>query len=142
MTDEWKAREIVDGQHNDELTTIISRKTFGLDTAAHKKLKGLKTRKLHDRMMNLELIFAMLGENSTPAIAVAQDAQGFRENADAASSGGKVAGDVRRNLGGRLCKAIVSKNNVLGSDKRVNDPTPLTMEQPMPMPMPKQEPKP
>lgn len=132
LTDEWKARGIVEGQDYGELTNIISRKTFGLDTAAHKKYKGLKAHSLRDHMTDLELIFTMLGEKSTTAIAVATDAQGFRENADAASSGGKVAGDARRNLEARLGKPIVSRENFLGIAKRVNDPTQLTMKQPKP----------
>ena len=132
LTDEWQARGIVDGQHYGELTNIISRKTFGLDTAAHKKYKGLKAQSLRDHMTDLELIFTMLGEKSTTAIAVATDAQGFRENADAASSGGKVAGDARRNLEARLGKPIVSRDNFLGIEKRVLDPTQLTMKQSKP----------
>ena len=120
----------MEGQHYGELTNIISRKTFGLDTAAHKKYKGLKAHSLRDHMTDLELIFTMLGEKSTTAIAVATDAQGFRENANAVHSGGKVAGDARRNLESQLGKAIVSRDNFLGIEKRVNDPAQLTMKQP------------
>lgn len=129
LTDEWKARGIVDGQEYGQLTNIISRKTFGLDTAAHKKHKGLKAHSLRDHMTDLELIFTMLGEKSTTAIAVATDAQGFKANADAATSGGKVAGDARRNLETKLGKPIVSKDNFLGLNSRVNDPKQLTMKQ-------------
>ena len=131
LTDEWQARGIV-GQEYGQLTNIISRKTFGLDTAAHKKLKGLKAHNLRDHMTDLELIFTMLGEKSTNAIAVATDAQGFRENADAATSGGKVAGDARRDLEKRLGKPITSKDNFLGTASRVNDPKQLTMKQKKP----------
>jgi len=43
-------------------------------------------------MTNLELIFTMLGEESTKQKAVKKDAQGFEENKDAAVEGGTAAG--------------------------------------------------
>jgi hypothetical protein len=49
-------------------------------------------------MTDLELVFAMLGETSTTEIAKASNAVGFQENASAARSGGRVAGDARRDL--------------------------------------------
>lgn len=128
LTDEWKARGI-EGAEYGHLTNIISRKTFGLDTAAHKKLKGLKNHNLRDHMTDLELIFTMLGEKSTTAIAVATDAQGFKENAEAAASGGKVAGDARKDLEKKLGKPIATNENFLGGGKRINDPEQLTLKQ-------------
>jgi hypothetical protein len=49
-------------------------------------------------MTDLELIFTMLGEASTTAIARVDDAQGFTENKDAAIRGGGVAGKARTQL--------------------------------------------
>jgi hypothetical protein len=43
-------------------------------------------------MTNLELIFSMLGEESTRQEAIKTDAQGFMENEVAAKKGGKAAG--------------------------------------------------
>lgn len=128
LTDEWKNRGIEAGQEYAQLTNIISRKTFGLDTAAHKKLKGLKNQSLRDHMTDLELIFTMLGEKSTTAIAIATNAQGYSENAEAAASGGKVAGDARRDLEKKLGKPIATKDNFLDGGKRVNDPQQLTLK--------------
>lgn len=127
LTDEWRDRGI-EGQEYGQLTNIISRKTFGIDTAAHKKLKGLKAHNLRDHMTDLELIFTMLGEKSTTAIAVATDAKGYKENADAAASGGKVAGDARRGLEAKLGKSITTKENFLNGGSRVNDPEQLTLK--------------
>lgn len=127
LTDEWKNRGVEAGQEYAQLTNIISRKTFGLDTSAHKKLKGLKNHNLRDHMTDLELIFTMLGEKSTTAIAVATDAQGYKENAEAAASGGKVAGDARRDLEKKLGKKIASDENFLNGGKRVSDPEQLTL---------------
>lgn len=129
LTDEWQARGI-EGQEYGQLTNIISRKTFGLDTAAHKKLKGLKGQNLRDHMTDLELIFTMLGEKSTTAIAIATDANGYAENAEAAASGGKVAGDARRDLEKRLKSPIASSDNFLNGNGRVNDPQQLTLKKP------------
>lgn len=62
----------------------------------YKKHKGLLQENLRDHMTDLELIFSMLGEAATKEIAVNQDAQGFDENKAAAKTGGKIAGDARR----------------------------------------------
>lgn len=129
LTNEWKNRGIKDKEYG-YLTNIISRKTFGVDIAAHKKAKGLKNHNLRDHMTDLELIFTMLGEKSTTAIAVSTDAQGLDENAEAAKSGGKIAGDAARTLEKKLGKRIVSPDNFLSGGKRVNDPEQLTLKKP------------
>ena len=58
--------------------------TFGVVPSEHKDLKGLKQENLRNHMTNLELIFTMLGEESTKREAITKDAQGFDENKDAA----------------------------------------------------------
>lgn len=128
LTDEWKKRGITEGHEYGNLTNIISRKTFGIDTGAHKKLKGLKAHNLRDHMTDLELIFTMLGEKSTTAIAVAVNAQGYKENADAAASGGTVAGSARRDLEKKLRTSVASSDNFLGTASRVSDPKQLTLK--------------
>lgn len=129
LTNEWKNRGIKDKEYG-YLTNIISRKTFGVDVPAHKKAKSLKNHNLRDHMTDLELIFTMLGEKSTTAIAVSTDAQGLNENAEAAKSGGKIAGDAARTLEKKLGKSIVSPDNFLSGGKRVNDPEQLTLKKP------------
>jgi DNA-damage-inducible protein D len=129
LTGEWKNRGIVEQEYG-LLTNVISRKTFGVDTAAHKKIKGLNSQPLRDHMTDLELIFTMLGEKSTTAIATSTNAQGFNENKEAAASGGKIAGSARRTLEEKLGKPIVSKDNFLSSGKRENDPQQLTTKFP------------
>jgi hypothetical protein len=49
-------------------------------------------------MTDLELIFTMLGEASTTEIAKKQNAQGFHQNKKAATAGGVIAGNARREL--------------------------------------------
>lgn len=125
LTDEWRDRGIKDKEYG-ELTNIIATQTFGINTTAHKKLKGLKNQPLRDHMTDLELIFTMLGEKSTTAISVAVDAQGYAQNADAAKSGGKIAGEARKELEKKLGKPVTSKDNFLQGDARINDPMKLT----------------
>jgi len=57
----------------------------------------------------------MLGEKSTAAIAQTSDAQGVDQNAVAARSGGRVAGNARKELESTLGRSIVSKENFLSS---------------------------
>ena len=62
-------------------------------------------------MTDLELIFTMLGEASTAEIARNTDALGFNENKKAAKSGGKVAGNARRDLEKKSGKKVSTKEN-------------------------------
>lgn len=126
LTNEWKNRGV---QHKEYgyLTNIISCETFGIDVSTHKKVKGLKNHSLRDHMTDLELIFTMLGEKSTTAIAISSDTQGLNENAEAAKAGGKIAGDAARMLEKKLGKRIVSSNNFLSGGNRINDPEQLTL---------------
>lgn len=70
----------------------------------------------------------MLGEKSTTAIAVATDAIGYKDNAEAAASGGKIAGDARKGLEKKLGKPVASKDNFLINGGRINDPQQLTLK--------------
>jgi hypothetical protein len=109
------------------MMNIISKETFGIDTGQHKQLKALKTsHQLRDHMTDLELVFTMLGEKSTVAIARATKAYGFKPNAVAAESGGRVAGDARRELERKLGSTIVSRSNFLGGGMRKKNPEQLT----------------
>ena len=125
LTSEWQKRGIKDQEYG-LLSSVIARKTFGIETNAHKKLKGLTSQNLRDHMTDLELIFTMLGEKSTTQIAKTTDAQGYKENSEAAASGGKIAGDARRSLEDKLGKSVVSKQNFLKGRSRENDPELLT----------------
>ena len=62
--------------------------TFGLTPSQYKKVKGLKSQNLRERMTDLELIFSMLGEASTTEIVKTQNPKGFAANKKAAKQGG------------------------------------------------------
>jgi len=113
LTSEWAKRGIEEGMEYAKLTNIISTETFNLNTGEHKTLKGLTSQSLRDHMTDFELVLTMLGEKSTAAIAQTSDAIGYNENATAARSGGRVAGDARRGLEKQLGRSIVSKENFL-----------------------------
>lgn len=117
LTSEWSKRGIEEGMEYGYLTNIISEETFGLKTGEHKVLKGLTSQNLRDHMTDFELVLTMLGEKSTAAIAQTIDAQGLEENAVAAHSGGKIAGDARKGLEQKLQRSVVSKENFLKPKK-------------------------
>lgn len=92
LTDEWQKRGVEKGLEYSILTAEISEATFGMKPSEYKKFKSLKRENLRDHMTRLELIFTMLGEESTKREAIKKDAQGFEENKEAAVKGGSAAG--------------------------------------------------
>lgn len=117
LTKEWQERGI-EGREFAFLTDVISKGTFGLKTKEHKEAKGLKNHNLRDHMSPLELALTMLGETTTAELAKTTDAQGYRENEHAAHSGGKIAGDARKNIERKLGKKVVTKENYLPTNKQ------------------------
>jgi DNA-damage-inducible protein D len=111
LTDEWKDRGVKEGMEYGILTAEIARATFGVTPSEHKEIKGLKRENLRDHMTNLELIFTMLGEESTRVVAVNEDAQGFLENKTAAKKGGNAAGSARKNYEKKMGIEVVSSEN-------------------------------
>lgn len=92
LTDEWKDRDVQEGMEYAILTAEISRATFGMTPSQYKKYKNLKRENLRDHMDNLELIFTMLGEETTRRKAMVENAQGFEQNKKVARKGGQSAG--------------------------------------------------
>ena len=113
LTDEWKNRGVGTEKEFAILTAEISKATFGMTPSEYQDFKGLKKENLRDHMGDLELIFTILGEASTTAIAKGKDAQGFPENKDAALEGGTVAGNARKELEQRSGKKVNTSNNYL-----------------------------
>jgi DNA-damage-inducible protein D len=117
LTDEWKKRNVQEGQEYSILTAEIAKATFGMTPSEHKKLKKLETQNLRDHMTNLELIFTMLGEEVTRTIAIQDDAIGFNENMAAAQQGGEIAGDARLNAESKGRFKVISSDNFLNQIK-------------------------
>src|SRR3989338_7751625 len=121
LTDEWSNRGIAQPQEYAILTAEISKAAFGVTPSEYKKLKGLDRQNLRDHMTDLELIFSMLGEASTVAIARSKDTQGFHENKEAAIDGGSVAGKARAGLEQKTNRKVVSRKNYIAKpqDKKL-----------------------
>ena len=115
LTDEWQKRGIKDGQEYSILTATIAKGTFGVTPKEHKDIKGLTkpSENLRDHMTPLELIFTALGEELTRMQTVRNDAQGFLENHDAATEGGRVAGVARERVEKEQNISVVSPDNYL-----------------------------
>ena len=113
LTDEWKKRDVKEGNEFAILTAEISKATFGMTPSEYQKFKGLKKENLRDHMNDLELIFSMLGERATTEIARTQDTKGFEENKSAAIKGGNIAGDARKKLEIETKSKVVTKENYL-----------------------------
>lgn len=113
LTDEWKKRGVKEHREYSILTAEISRATFGMTPSEYKKFKELErpTENLRDHMTDLELIFTMLGEASTTEIARTRDAEGFVKNLKAASDGGNVAGNARKELETQTGANVITKEN-------------------------------
>lgn len=121
LTDEWQKRGVKEGHEYAILTAEIAKATFGLTPSEHKELKQLDKENLRDHMTNFELIFTMLGEDATRALADRDDAQGFHENQDAALRGGKMAGNARRSFEETENVKVVSSQNFLNQiDEKVD----------------------
>lgn len=111
LTDEWKGRGVKEGQEYAILTAEISRATFGVTPTEHKGIKGLERENLRDHMTEEELIFTMLGEVSTRKEAKKKNAQGLKENKDAAIEGGTAAGDALKAYEQRTGDKVVTHHN-------------------------------
>jgi hypothetical protein len=120
LTSEWRKRGVSESKDFAILSNIIAEHTFGMGVERHKRLKGLKSQNLRDHMTDMELILTMLGETSTKEIAQKRDAQGITQNAQAARSGGDIAGSARKQIETQTGHKVVSSQNFLG--KRKPDP--------------------
>ena len=121
LTDEWQQRGVKQGQEYAILTAEIAKATFGLTPTEHKKVKNLERQNLRDHMTNLELIFTMLGEESTRQYTVEDNATGFEENQGSAQKGGNAAGNALKNYEQTTGKTIVSETNFLKQIKPENE---------------------
>jgi DNA-damage-inducible protein D len=93
LTDEWQQRGVKENQEYAILTATIAKGTFGMTPNEHKEVKGLA----HQNRITI----------------IENDAQGFNENHDAATEGGRLAGNARRNFETDRGKPVISPQNYL-----------------------------
>ena len=118
LTDYWANHEIRKGEEFAILTNIIHQEWSGVSVKAHKARKGLYDQNLRDHMSEAELIFSALAELSTRQIAETDDATGMAENERAATQGGAIAKQARKELESRTGRPVVSADNFLPPGKR------------------------
>jgi len=120
LTDEWKNRDIKEEIEYAILTNEISKATFGKTIEEYKRIKKLDKENLRDHMDELELIFGMLGEKVTTEITINKNAQGFDECSVVARQGGEVAGNARKEAEEKIGRPVISKENYLFLDEKIN----------------------
>ena len=113
LTNEWKKRGVKKGVEYAILTDEITKAWSGMTTREYKNLKDLKKENLRDNMTDMELVLTMLSEATTKEIAKAKDAQGLEENRDAAKTGGKIAGDTRKEIEKKTRKLVITPGDTM-----------------------------
>lgn len=121
LTDEWKTRGVKEGVEYSILTAEISKATFGMTPTEYRRFKSLEKENLRDHMTNMELIFAMLGEESSRRFAKMDDAQGFNENHEAALKGGSGAGKALASYEKETGDKVVTPDNFLNQIKEAEN---------------------
>ena len=108
LTDEWNRAGVKEGQQYATLTDIITKEWSGKTTRQYKVFKGLKKESLRDNMTTMELALNMVAEAATVEISKAENPKGFRQSANVAHKGGKIAADTRARIEAQTGKSIVS----------------------------------
>jgi len=127
LTDEWNRAGVKEGLQYASLTDIITQEWSGKTTKQYKKFKGLHKESLRDNMTNMELALNIFAEASTAEISKARNPKGFKQSADIAHRGGKIAGEARKKLEEQIGHSIISKEKASDylplADNRASLPT-------------------
>lgn len=126
LTEEWERAGITDKIQYASLTDIITREWSGKSTKQYKQYKGLKKENLRDNMTNIELALNILAEASTTEISKSKNPKGFKQSADVAHEGGKIAGDARKQLEKRVGHSVISPSKAADYLPPVDDVEALT----------------
>ena len=111
LTDEWKNSGIEDSKDFAILTNLLTAAWSGKSVKAYKKLKGLHKENLRDNMTNTELALNLLAEVSTTEISRTRKPKGMDESKEVVLSGGKIAGNARKELEEELGRSVISSSN-------------------------------
>jgi len=124
LTEEWSKRGITNQKNYSILTAEISKATFGMTPTEYKIHKNIpinSNANLRDNMIDLELIFTMLGEKVTTEISAQEKPETLVENKKVAKRGGKVAGNARKETEKEIGKSIISNQNYLPEQPSDNE---------------------
>ncbi len=119
LTAEWDKRGM--SSYIPLLTDAISIGTFGVRTAQHKKIKGLKSQSLRDNMSPIELTLTTLGEQATREITKTTNPQNLNQHMQVAQQGGRIAGTARENIEKATGARVVTSKNYLTEQQRKNN---------------------
>lgn len=108
LTDEWNRAGVKKGQQYATLTDIITKEWSGKTTRQYKAFKGLKKESLRDNMTTMELALNMLAEAATVEISRAENPKGFKQSANVAHKGGKIAAETRTRIENQTGRSVVS----------------------------------
>ncbi len=119
LTEQWQSHGVEQGKEYAILTDEITRAWSGMSTRQYKNLKGLKKENLRDNMSTLELALNMLAEATTTEITKVTNPQGLEQNKTVANTGGKIAGDARKNIEKETGKPVITSANAEQLDKLI-----------------------
>ena len=111
MTDEWRRSGIEDSKDYAILTNILTHAWSGKTVREYKQYKGLHKENLKDNMTDTELVLNELAEIATTQLSRAKNPKGMPESQAIAISGGKIAGNARRDLERQLGHSVISPLN-------------------------------
>ena len=83
---------------------------------AYKKFKGLHKENLRDNMTNTELAINLLAEVSTTELSRTRQPKGMTQSKEVVLSGGKIAGNARKELEKELGRSVISPSNAMNPD--------------------------
>ena len=110
LTNEWKNRGATEKDYA-ILTDDISKGTFGVTTRQHKEIKNIDKQNLRDNMSAMELALMTLAEVTTTELHKTNDSNGLGELDVDAKTGGKIAGNTRKNIEKKLGRPVVTSEN-------------------------------
>jgi hypothetical protein len=120
LTDEWKNSGIENSKDFAILTNLLTAAWSGKSVKAYKQLKGLHKENLRDNMTNTELALNLLAEVSTTEISRTRQPKGMEQSKEVVLSGGKIAGNARRELEEELGRSVISSSNA-GDPEALDD---------------------
>jgi prophage antirepressor-like protein len=129
LTDEWDRAGVAEGQQYASLTDIITRGWSGKTTKQYKQFKGLKKENLRDNMTNIELALNTLAEASATEISKAKNPKGFKQSAEVARQGSKIAGDARKKLEAQVGHSVISSTKAADHLPPVEDVEALPVDE-------------
>jgi len=121
LTDEWSDRGVNQGVEYAILTDEITKAWSDMTTRQYKKHKGLKKENLRDNMSTLELVLNMLAEATTTEISREQQPETFQQNVSVAQTGGRIAGNARKEIESTTGKPVITPKNALDFSQLITD---------------------